>query len=167
PKMLQLAGEIADGVILTGASSPKYIQEFAIKHLKTGAERGGRDLRELDVCCNIISSCDNDSMQAKQLTKSMVGLCLSAPEYGSLMMRESGLDDTPLIPIRRCLAQGDTASMQRYVTDEMVEQFTISGNFEECRQKLREYIQAGVDTPIFWLLGNFQQTLQKLSKILA
>ncbi|NQV22173.1 MAG: LLM class flavin-dependent oxidoreductase [Rhodospirillales bacterium] len=42
PKSLQLAGEIADGVILFGAVSPVLI-DFVLNHVRIGAERAGRD----------------------------------------------------------------------------------------------------------------------------
>jgi alkanesulfonate monooxygenase SsuD/methylene tetrahydromethanopterin reductase-like flavin-dependent oxidoreductase (luciferase family) len=50
PKTLELAGEIADGVILFGAVSPSLI-EFSMSHIRTGAERAGRDPKKIYTLC--------------------------------------------------------------------------------------------------------------------
>ena len=42
PKSLEMAGEIADGVILFGAVSPTLI-DFVMEHVRAGAERAGRN----------------------------------------------------------------------------------------------------------------------------
>src|SRR5262247_3117163 len=41
-RSLELAGEIADGVIVFGAVSPSLV-DFHMSHVRTGAERAGRD----------------------------------------------------------------------------------------------------------------------------
>lgn len=162
PKMLQLAGEMADGVILTGASSPRYIKNFALENLRIGAERSGKSLDDLDICCNILFSLSEDFKKARELTKYMIGLCLSAPEYANLMMKESGMDETLLTPIYNCIEKADLHSIPNYVTDEMAETFAISGDKRNCEKQLLEYIKAGVNTPILFILNNHKQTIMSL-----
>jgi 5,10-methylenetetrahydromethanopterin reductase len=161
PKMLQLAGEIADGVILTAASSPKYIRDFAIENIKIGAEKGGRKIEQIDICCNIIFSFSRRLERAKKLAKLMVGLCLSPPEYGKLIMKESGMEEELLIPIQQSFKEGDISSLWKYVTNDMVELFSVTGDETECRKKLFEYITAGVNTLILWPMSNYKQTIKK------
>jgi len=48
PKTLELAGEIADGVILFGAVSPSLV-EFNMSHIRKGAERAGRGPKKIYV----------------------------------------------------------------------------------------------------------------------
>ena len=50
PKTLELAGEIGDGVILFGAVSPSLI-DYVMGHVRTGAERAGRDPRKIYSLC--------------------------------------------------------------------------------------------------------------------
>lgn len=50
PKSLELAGEIGDGVILFGTVSPSLI-EFAMNHVRRGAEKAGRRVEDLYVLC--------------------------------------------------------------------------------------------------------------------
>ncbi|WP_455368174.1 LLM class flavin-dependent oxidoreductase [[Eubacterium] cellulosolvens] len=163
PKMLQLVGEIADGVILTGASSTCYIKEFALKNLEIGAKKRGRTLQDIEVCCNILFSLSKDSKKAKESTRFNVGLYLSPPEYGDLMMRESGLDPEILTPIRQCINEGEQDRIKKYVTDEMIDTFTISGNKGECENRFAEYKKAGLDLPIMTLTGNYREAIKILA----
>jgi 5,10-methylenetetrahydromethanopterin reductase len=48
PKTLELAGEIADGVIC-GMGLSQDVVELSLEHLGIGAERGGRTLADLDI----------------------------------------------------------------------------------------------------------------------
>jgi len=50
PKTLELAGEIADGVILFGAVSPSLI-DFVMTHVRAGAERAGRNPKKIYTLC--------------------------------------------------------------------------------------------------------------------
>jgi alkanesulfonate monooxygenase SsuD/methylene tetrahydromethanopterin reductase-like flavin-dependent oxidoreductase (luciferase family) len=50
PKTLELAGEIADGVILFGAVGPSLIR-FCMDHVRAGAERAGRDPKTIYMLC--------------------------------------------------------------------------------------------------------------------
>lgn len=50
PKLLRIAGEIADGVMLFGPVSP-VLAEFVMRHVREGAERADRDPAELYVTC--------------------------------------------------------------------------------------------------------------------
>ncbi|MBI3302512.1 MAG: LLM class flavin-dependent oxidoreductase [Deltaproteobacteria bacterium] len=50
PKTLELAGEIADGIILFGAVSPSLI-DFVMSHVRAGAERAGRNPKKIYTLC--------------------------------------------------------------------------------------------------------------------
>ena len=50
PKSLELAGELGDGVILFGTVSPSLV-DFALRHVRQGAERAGRRLADIYVLC--------------------------------------------------------------------------------------------------------------------
>src|SRR5512140_2118522 len=58
-QMMELAGAIADGVLLNYLVGPGYNQE-AMEHLAIGAERAGRDLDDVDRPQLIVCSLDDD-----------------------------------------------------------------------------------------------------------
>src|SRR5262245_18733126 len=49
PRMAELAGEIADGVILHGIASPRYIRETIMPCLQRGLDRAGRHPGDLEI----------------------------------------------------------------------------------------------------------------------
>src|SRR5438128_2759721 len=62
-KMMELAGEIADGVLLNYLVSPAYNRE-AMEHLRAGAERVGRKVEQIDRPQLIVCSLDKDRSRA-------------------------------------------------------------------------------------------------------
>jgi 5,10-methylenetetrahydromethanopterin reductase len=52
PKMLQLAGEIADGVIMVTGISKESI-DYGLRNVETGARRAGRRLEDLDIATGV------------------------------------------------------------------------------------------------------------------
>ncbi|MDA2919455.1 LLM class flavin-dependent oxidoreductase [Desulfobacterota bacterium AH_259_B03_O07] len=50
PRMLQLAGEIGDGVILFGAIGESFL-DYCMEHVKIGAEKAGRNPKDLYILC--------------------------------------------------------------------------------------------------------------------
>jgi 5,10-methylenetetrahydromethanopterin reductase len=62
-KMMELAGEIADGVVLNYLVSPRY-NEQALAHLNDGAARSGRRADDLDRPQLIVCSVDADRQRA-------------------------------------------------------------------------------------------------------
>src|ERR1700730_4815666 len=62
-QMMELAGEIADGVVLNYLVSPSY-SEQALEHLSVGAARAGRSLADVDRPQLIVCSLDRDRRTA-------------------------------------------------------------------------------------------------------
>ncbi|MDD4750121.1 MAG: 5,10-methylenetetrahydromethanopterin reductase, partial [Methanosarcinaceae archaeon] len=62
PKMLELAGEVADGVLIN-ASHPKDF-EVAVTQIKKGAEKAGRDPKDIDITAYACFSIDKDPAKA-------------------------------------------------------------------------------------------------------
>jgi 5,10-methylenetetrahydromethanopterin reductase len=62
-RMLELAGEIADGVVLNYVVSVDYIRR-AIERVRTGAERAGRSLEQVDRPELIVCSLSDDEPKA-------------------------------------------------------------------------------------------------------
>ena len=75
PKMLELAGEIADGVLIN-ASHPKDF-EVAVEQIKKGAEKAGRDPSEVDVTAYACFSIDKDPVKAVNAAKVVVAFIVA------------------------------------------------------------------------------------------
>ena len=74
-QMLELAGEIADGVLLNYLVSPKY-NEKAWESIRRGAQKAGRDPSKIDSPQLVACSMDEDADKALKLAKSHVTMTI-------------------------------------------------------------------------------------------
>lgn len=160
PKMLRLAGEVADGVILNSLSTPQYIR-YAIDQIKAGAADGSRDWKKIDIGCSIVVAASKDEKAARRAAARAFLYYMRIPNDFDPLIRESGFDPKEFEPIREAYWGGDmlktltsptgTGNMSRaesMVTDKMLDAFTVYGNPRRCRERLAEYEKAGVTFPV-------------------
>lgn len=153
-KMMELAGEIADGVLLNYLVGPRY-DVTALEHLAIGAARSGRRVEEIDRPQLIVCSLDEDRGRALDLARELVTQYLGQQPH---IMKASGVDESLLEEIGRVLTwPAGPEEIERamgLVPDEVVQTITASGTAEECRAKVREYVEAGCTCPILYPLGD-------------
>jgi 5,10-methylenetetrahydromethanopterin reductase len=152
-KMMELTGEIADGVVLNYLVSPSY-NARAMEHLAIGAARAGRDLDDVDRPQLIVCSLDEDRGAALDAARELVTQYLGQQPH---IMKASGVPETLLEEIGQVLTWPATAEQvaeaSRLVPDEVVQMITASGTVDECRAKVAEYVAAGCTCPILYPLG--------------
>ena len=143
--MLELTGEIADGVILT--RSTLGTAAAARSRIAAGAARAGRDAAAIEVTSLLPASVSPDREAA--LAAARPGLAFYAgffPRYNRLLA-ESGFAEEAAA-VAKAWAAGDTAAATRAVTDEMIAATGIAGTPDECRARLDAYRDSGLDLPI-------------------
>ncbi len=154
PKMMELSGEIADGVLLNYLVSPAYNRE-AMQQLRTGAARAGRSLEEIDRPQLIVCSLDQDRARALDNARELVTQYLGQQPH---IMKASGVSQDLLDEIGKVLTwpaeEHQIRAAMRLVPDEVVQLITASGTADECRAKVQEYIDAGCTCPVLYPLGD-------------
>jgi len=153
-RMMELAGEIADGVLLNYLVGPEYNAE-ALEHLAAGAERAGRTLDDVDRPQLVVCSLDEDRSLALDRARELVTQYLGQqPHIGEA----SGVDPSLLAEIGSLLTwpatQEQIERAMALVPDEVVQLVTASGTAEECRAKVQEYVDAGCTCPVLYPLGD-------------
>jgi 5,10-methylenetetrahydromethanopterin reductase len=153
-KMMELAGEIADGVVLNYLVGPTY-NATAMEHLEAGATKSGRSVEDLDRPQLVVCSLDHDRDLALDRARELVTQYLGQQPH---IMKASGVDEGLLEEIGRVLTWPATEDQVReamhLVPDEVVQMITASGTPDECRAKVREYVDAGCTCPILYPLGD-------------
>jgi 5,10-methylenetetrahydromethanopterin reductase len=153
-KMMELTGEIADGVLLNYLVSPQYNAQ-AMEHLEIGAKRSGRSVDDLDRPQLVVCSLDEDRDKALNNARKLVTQYLGQQPH---IMRASGVSQEVLDEIHQVLTWPATEEeIERamvLVPDEVVQLITASGTPEECRAKVREYVDAGATCPVLYPLGD-------------
>ena len=145
PKMMELTGEIADGVILTRSTLASA--GAARERLAAGAVRAGRDPDAIEVTSLLPASVAADREAA--LAAARPGLAFYAgffPRYNRLLA-ESGFA-AEAAAVAAAWAAGDPAGAARAVTDEMIAATGIAGTPAQVRERLDAYRESGLDLPI-------------------
>ncbi len=153
-QMMELAGEIADGVVLNYLVSPAY-NRTALAHLERGAAKAGKSLDEIDRPQLVVCSVDEDRAAAIDRARLLVTQYLGQQPH---IMKASGVPEALLDEIGEVLTWPAThdqvVAASKLVPDEIVQMITASGTAEECRAKVAEYVDAGATCPILYPLGD-------------
>jgi 5,10-methylenetetrahydromethanopterin reductase len=151
-KMLELTGEIADGVVLNYMVSPGYVRR-ALGHLRVGAERAGRTLDALERPELIVVSMDQNRMEALDLSRELLVQYLGQEPH---IMKASGVSQELLDQVHAVLtwpaSKEKIRAAMHLVPDEAVQLVTASGTPAECVGKVKEYLAAGCTCPIMYSL---------------
>ncbi len=159
PKMLELAGEIADGVVLTGFSPPAYVK-WAVERVAAGAARAGRDLSEVEIIVMVATRITDEIQAAADELKPWLGLAYGMTGRGEIFLTGSGVDPAVLSPIRQALkideilAEGLEPYLHSYkrvtpesvaatVPDDLVTASSIIGPPEAVRTQFQSFLDAG------------------------
>ncbi|MGD0742049.1 MAG: LLM class flavin-dependent oxidoreductase [Acidimicrobiales bacterium] len=153
-QMMELAGEIADGVVLNYMVSPAY-NRSAMEHLAVGAARAHRSLDEIDRPQLVVCSLDQNRELALDRSRELLTQYLGQQPH---IMKASGVDPALIEEIGKVLTwpagPEEIHRAMKLVPDEAVQMITASGAPEECRAKVDEYIAAGATCPILYPLGS-------------
>lgn len=164
-QMLELAGEIADGVLLNYLVSPKY-NEKAWESIRRGAHKAGRNADEIDAPQLIACSMDEDGDKAVKLAKSHVTMTLGQQPH---IMRASGVSEDLIAAVQKEMGgwpakPGGIEKATAIVPDEIVRMLTASGTPDECRAKIKEYMAAGCKSPLLLpLSANIEYVVKSLA----
>ena len=152
-KMMELAGEIADGAVLNYMVSPAY-NRGAMEALAEGAARAGRSIDDLDRPQLVVCSLDRDREEALVRARELLTQYLGQQPH---IMKASGVDPSLIDDIGKVLTwpagPEEIHRAMKLVPDEAVQLITASGTPQECRAKVREYVDNGCTCPILYPLG--------------
>ncbi|MDQ3312142.1 MAG: LLM class flavin-dependent oxidoreductase [Actinomycetota bacterium] len=158
-KMMELTGEIADGVVLNYLVSPAY-NRTAMEHLAIGAERAGRSVDDLDRPQLVVCSVDEDRQAALDGARMLVTQYLGQQPH---IMKASGVGDDLLEEIGKVLTwpatHDEVVAASKLVPDDVVQMICAAGTPDEVRTKVDEYVAAGCTCPILYPLGPDVRTM--------
>jgi 5,10-methylenetetrahydromethanopterin reductase len=152
-QMMELTGEIADGVVLNYCVPPDY-NHHALELLETGAKKAGRKFDDLDRPQLIVCSVDENHDKAIETTKMLLCQYLAQQPH---IAKASGVSPDIVSEIQSTLGWPATKeqinSAKHLVPDELVTRITASGTPGEARIKVEEYIKNGCTCPILYPVG--------------
>jgi 5,10-methylenetetrahydromethanopterin reductase len=153
-QMMELTGEIADGVVLNYLVSPDYNKQ-AMEALQTGANKAGRKIDDIDRPQLVVCSVHEDRQTALDMAREMVTQYLGQQPH---IMKASGVPQSLLDKVGEVLTWPATheqvTAASKLVPDEIVQMLTASGTPAEAREQVRHYLNNGATCPILYPLGD-------------
>ncbi len=145
--MLELAGELADGVVLWLAC-PAYIRDVAMPALARGRGRAGKPLEGFEVVAAVPLAVTEDRAGVTRMFREELVRYLSFPYYRT-MFRASGFADA-LLAFDRDRAPGHDADA---VPASLVDALGAVGDARRARAEVEAYRAAGVTLPVVRPIG--------------
>jgi probable F420-dependent oxidoreductase len=143
PKMLALAGEVGDGVVLNDMTPDDRIPE-ALEQIDRGAKRSGRRVEDLEISIRRAVIVSRDEGAARELFRSQFTFYGSTPVYQKQMVLLGYKDQ--IEEIRAGYATRDRQRSLAAVDDAMLERFYVFGDDDACRARIRASYEAGIDS---------------------
>jgi probable F420-dependent oxidoreductase len=144
PPMLELAGEIADGVVLN--FMPVEAVPRMLEHVRRGAQRAGRDPAEIEVVSRFQTIVTDDVPAARAARRHMMGPYFATSVYNRFVAW-CGFPDEAAAILAGWQAK-DRGRNLAAVTDDLIDRLAIIGTAEHCRARLEAFAEAGVTTPM-------------------
>jgi len=137
PRSFEVAGEISDGT----HSALNYSREafdYMVEHMRVGAERAGRDWRELDIGAWCVFVVGPDSAKAKLAAQTIGAFYVPAMPHEQL--ERHGISQADVKPILDAFAAGDVQRAIDEMSPELAEKLSIAGTPAEIVEKIRDDI---------------------------
>jgi 5,10-methylenetetrahydromethanopterin reductase len=152
-KMMELTGEIADGVVLNYCVPPEY-NDNAMELLDNGARKAGRTVYDLDRPQLVVCSVDYDRERAIDRTRGLLTQYLAQQPH---IAKASGVSQEVVQEIQSILgwpATKEQIDRAKYlVPEDLIYRITASGTPDEARAKVNEYRKHGCTCPILYPVG--------------
>ncbi len=127
PRMLEMAGEHADGVVLW-MCSPRYVESEVVPRVRAGRERAGKTMDGFEIVSAVSASLTSDPAAARDVFRKTVERYASLPFYRRIMDAGGFAED---------LAAD-------HVPDAMLDELAGIGDEAAVKAALARYRQAGV-----------------------
>jgi len=142
-KMLQLAGELCDGVLLNYL--PATHVPWCVERVREGEERAGREPGSCTIHAYVhVGVVERD--EGIDLAKRDLFSYAVVDAYAKSFER-AGYGDS-IRAVREAHAAGDRDGAVAAISDEMVDGIDIMGTHEEVAAAVKAYVAAGVESPI-------------------
>jgi 5,10-methylenetetrahydromethanopterin reductase len=163
PKMLEMAGECADGLIMMSGGTRETI-EFGLSHLRRGLSRGDRLFDDLDVAWGAATVIADDRRHALDQTRAMAAWYANhSPAYA----QRTGAP-AELIATMRTRDPGrnlhEARGASAIAPDDMVDQLTLAGPPTHVIERIGIAQDLGINHFELFLIGpDKMRTLQRFA----
>jgi len=146
-RMMEAAGELADGVQLGALVSPAYAR-WSRERLAVGAARAGRPSDDLLVSSNVLVSVGRDRGEARRAVREVLAYYLTRVE--GVVIETSGADPDDVAAVRAAAQADGVPAGAALVSDHLIDTFAAAGTVDDVVVGLDRFVEAGIDLPLAW-----------------
>ena len=150
PRMLQLGGEIGEGVLLSAGCAPGYIRK-CVGDIAKGAQRVGKQLKEVDVAGFVTASVADDPRQAVDANKMFLAYIFRNTHHAENIRLGGGSVDQE--GVAAAVGKRDWEAAKNFISDEVVLAHSVAGTPAECRRQLESFVKGGLNLPVLLPTG--------------
>ena len=146
PAMTAVAGEVADGLMAHGFTTPSYLRDVTMANLAKGLERANRSRSDVEVTIPIMSAVGRDEDERKQklaAVRQQLAFYGSTPAYRGVLEHHGWGEVGD--ELNRLSKQGEWVAMGDLITDEMIREFAVVGDLESVRAEIKQKFGGVVD----------------------
>jgi 5,10-methylenetetrahydromethanopterin reductase len=164
PGMLQLAGEIGDGVLLSAGCAPRYIAQ-CVTEINMGAERAGKTLADRDVAGFVTAAVSDDPREAIEANKMFLAYIFRNVHHSENIRLGGGKVDQE--GLAAAVAKRDWTTSKKFISDDVVRAHSVAGTPAECRSQLDSFIRNGLNLPVLLPMGTQEARKRVLRMVQA
>ncbi|MEX2246856.1 MAG: LLM class flavin-dependent oxidoreductase [Dehalococcoidia bacterium] len=136
-RMVRTAGEVADGLVGHPLYSRRYIEEAVRPAVDDGLQRSGRERAAFDLAGYVITSIAPDREQAREEARRQIAFYATTLTYDAILDLHGWQAEKE--GIRAAWKKLDVPAMSAAVSDAMLDQISVAGTPDDCRQQLARY----------------------------
>ena len=144
-RMLQLAGEIGDGLLANTLNTPAYFRDIVRPRIAAGMAKAGRSGAPFEIAALKACAVHEDRARARALAKHAIAFYATL-DYFDIVLDPAGFTEQKE-RIRAASTRNDFAAMLDAVTEDMIDALVLAGTPQEVRAQLALF-EGLVDTVI-------------------
>jgi 5,10-methylenetetrahydromethanopterin reductase len=150
PRMLQLGGELGEGVLLSGGCSPGYIGQ-CIGEIAKGAGKVGKSLEDVDVAGFVTAAVSDKAKEAVEANKLFLAYIFRNAHHAENIRLGGGKVDQE--GLAAAVAKRDWEGAKKFIGDEVVYAHSVAGTPAGCHTQLESFVKGGLNLPILLPTG--------------
>jgi alkanesulfonate monooxygenase SsuD/methylene tetrahydromethanopterin reductase-like flavin-dependent oxidoreductase (luciferase family) len=162
-KMLQLAGELGDGVILNWLSPGDVAKVVPV--VKDAAKAAGKNPNEYEVAARIFVIPTEDENVVRMLGRFIIAAYLTTPVY--YPFHEWLGRGEALRPMMEAWKAGERQDALSLVPDEVIQDILVFGDRQRIVDKVQAYVENGVTVPVMAIIPTAQDPEGQASQSVA
>jgi alkanesulfonate monooxygenase SsuD/methylene tetrahydromethanopterin reductase-like flavin-dependent oxidoreductase (luciferase family) len=165
PRMVALAGEVADG-LLTNVVSPYYVANYSTQQFRDAARKAGRNPDQLEVTA--IATCcasDNRDEALAHARATFMQRFRSNPDR--MIQTQSPDFRDELLALKMLVERGETQRAREQVSERLATTFVAAGSGKDIRKAIAQYFSAGCTRVIVAPFPRGRASAERLINALA